>query len=192
MRRCEHADDLVGCGGKRPRGFELTIELLELAPGRQLAVQQQMAGLLEDRALGEVVDGVASIQQFTRAAVDKAYARAVEDHTLQAAMDFRLVALFVHCPSGNELGRPKSDSCTIETAACGELVREKQNPSPPRSVQWQGCNRTRTTVTFFTIGHSTRPIEAFIDLLQHTQIAVVADVRTVPRSRTNPQYDRYT
>jgi uncharacterized protein (DUF488 family) len=47
-------------------------------------------------------------------------------------------------------------------------------------------------VTFFTIGHSTRPIGAFLDLLQHTQIAVVADVRTVPRSRTNPQYDGAT
>ena len=44
--------------------------------------------------------------------------------------------------------------------------------------------------SFFTIGHSTRPISAFIDLLKDSDIALVVDVRTVPRSRTNPQYNR--
>src|SRR5262249_7513674 len=43
---------------------------------------------------------------------------------------------------------------------------------------------------FFTIGHSTRPVEEFVDLLERAQIACVVDVRTVPRSRTNPQYNR--
>ena len=43
---------------------------------------------------------------------------------------------------------------------------------------------------FFTIGHATRPISEFIDLLQAAEITLVADVRTVPRSRTNPQYNR--
>ena len=41
----------------------------------------------------------------------------------------------------------------------------------------------------YTIGHSTRPIDAFIDLLRNSAIDVVVDVRTVPRSRTNPQYN---
>ena len=43
---------------------------------------------------------------------------------------------------------------------------------------------------FFTIGHSTRPIGEFIDLLTASEIGIVVDVRTVPRSRTNPQYNR--
>lgn len=43
---------------------------------------------------------------------------------------------------------------------------------------------------FFTIGHSTRTVEEFVDLLERAQIACVVDVRTVPRSRTNPQYNR--
>ena len=43
---------------------------------------------------------------------------------------------------------------------------------------------------FFTIGHSTRPIGEFIDLLAASEIGLVVDVRTVPRSRTNPQYNR--
>jgi hypothetical protein len=42
---------------------------------------------------------------------------------------------------------------------------------------------------FFTIGHSTRPIEAFVELLRAGQVAMVIDIRTVPRSRTNPQYN---
>jgi uncharacterized protein (DUF488 family) len=39
-----------------------------------------------------------------------------------------------------------------------------------------------------TIGHSTRPLEEFIDLLRANQVVHVLDVRTVPRSRHNPQY----
>lgn len=38
----------------------------------------------------------------------------------------------------------------------------------------------------FTIGHSTRPIDEFISLLRELGIEIVVDVRTVPRSRTNP------
>jgi uncharacterized protein (DUF488 family) len=43
---------------------------------------------------------------------------------------------------------------------------------------------------FFTIGHSTRPIGEFIDLLAASKVGLVVDVRTIPRSRTNPQYNR--
>jgi uncharacterized protein (DUF488 family) len=42
---------------------------------------------------------------------------------------------------------------------------------------------------FFTIGHSTRPIAEFVDLLRQVDIQFVVDVRTIPRSRTNPQYN---
>jgi len=41
----------------------------------------------------------------------------------------------------------------------------------------------------FTVGHSTHPIERFIALLQAYGIDRLADVRTVPRSRRNPQYN---
>ncbi|HEY7085064.1 MAG TPA: DUF488 domain-containing protein [Hyphomicrobiaceae bacterium] len=44
--------------------------------------------------------------------------------------------------------------------------------------------------TYFTIGHSTRPIAEFIELLQEANVQLVADVRAIPRSRTNPQYNR--
>jgi len=41
-----------------------------------------------------------------------------------------------------------------------------------------------------TIGHSTRPIETFIELLRHAGVTRLVDVRAVPRSRFNPQYNR--
>jgi uncharacterized protein (DUF488 family) len=42
---------------------------------------------------------------------------------------------------------------------------------------------------FFTIGHSTRPIEAFAGLLAANEVTRLVDVRTVPKSRMNPQYN---
>lgn len=42
---------------------------------------------------------------------------------------------------------------------------------------------------FYTIGHSTRSIEEFVELLRPQEIKLVVDVRSVPRSRTNPQYN---
>jgi uncharacterized protein (DUF488 family) len=42
---------------------------------------------------------------------------------------------------------------------------------------------------FFTIGHSTRPIGEFVELLRNSGVRLIVDVRTVPRSRTNPQYN---
>ena len=46
------------------------------------------------------------------------------------------------------------------------------------------------TEPFFTIGHSTRAVEELAALLLPNGVTRVVDVRTVPRSRTNPQYNR--
>lgn len=43
--------------------------------------------------------------------------------------------------------------------------------------------------TVWTIGHSTRPIGEFTDLLRAHDIALLLDVRTIPRSRYNPQFN---
>ncbi len=42
---------------------------------------------------------------------------------------------------------------------------------------------------FFTIGHSTRSIPEFVDLLRAGQVEMVVDIRSIPRSRTNPHYN---
>jgi uncharacterized protein (DUF488 family) len=43
---------------------------------------------------------------------------------------------------------------------------------------------------FHTIGHGTRPFADFAELLLGAEVTLLVDVRTVPRSRTNPQYNR--
>ena len=57
----------------------------------------------------------------------------------------------------------------------------KQQPSP-QDAAWPAG-------TVFTVGHSTLPIERFLSLLAAYRIEQLADVRTVPRSRRNPQFN---
>jgi uncharacterized protein (DUF488 family) len=57
---------------------------------------------------------------------------------------------------------------------------------PGRTPSSTGAN----TNTFFTIGHSTRTIVEFVDLLQESSVDLIVDVRSMPRSRTNPQFNR--
>ncbi len=44
--------------------------------------------------------------------------------------------------------------------------------------------------TIYTIGHSTHPLEEFISILKSQDIEFLVDVRTIPRSRTNPQFNK--
>jgi uncharacterized protein (DUF488 family) len=53
---------------------------------------------------------------------------------------------------------------------------------PPQDADWPSG-------TVFTVGHSTLPIERFLALLAAYDIERLADVRTVPRSRRNPQFN---
>jgi uncharacterized protein (DUF488 family) len=46
----------------------------------------------------------------------------------------------------------------------------------------------RATCRILTVGHSTRPIDEFIALLRAHGVTRLVDVRTVPRSRHNPQF----
>lgn len=42
---------------------------------------------------------------------------------------------------------------------------------------------------FFTIGHSTRSVEDVVDLLTAVGADMIVDVRSMPRSRANPQFN---
>ncbi len=68
------------------------------------------------------------------------------------------------------------DGTATRSALGPDLGQEERTPAPP----------------IFTIGHSTRTLEQFIDLLRAHEVELVADVRTVPRSRHNPQFNRDT
>ena len=52
------------------------------------------------------------------------------------------------------------------------------------------CTASDTRRPFFTIGHSTRSIEEFADLLRAAGADMIVDVRKMPRSRANPQFNR--
>ncbi|MGA6978989.1 MAG: DUF488 domain-containing protein [Pseudolabrys sp.] len=45
-------------------------------------------------------------------------------------------------------------------------------------------------IAYYTIGHSTHGIEEFVGLLRSVGVQFLADVRTIPRSRRNPQFNR--
>ena len=45
-------------------------------------------------------------------------------------------------------------------------------------------------VTVYTIGHSTRPLDAFMALLARDEVRCIADVRSIPASRRHPQYNQ--
>jgi uncharacterized protein (DUF488 family) len=50
----------------------------------------------------------------------------------------------------------------------------------------------RENLRIFTIGHSNRPIEEFLRLLDAHGVKRVADIRTIPRSRHSPQFNAET
>jgi len=49
---------------------------------------------------------------------------------------------------------------------------------------------TRTPGPILTIGHSTHPLRMFTDLLKRHGVTAVADVRSIPYSRFNPQFNK--
>jgi len=61
------------------------------------------------------------------------------------------------------------------------LVAMSEHPSPQAAHWPEGA--------IFTLGHSTLPIERFIALLRAYGIERLVDIRTVPRSRHNPQFN---
>jgi len=68
-----------------------------------------------------------------------------------------------------------------ETTVYGGSDFMSDHPSP-QSGQWPEG-------TIFTLGHSTLSIERFVALLHAYGIERLADIRTVPRSRRNPQFN---
>ena len=51
-----------------------------------------------------------------------------------------------------------------------------------------GARRSWKRLRLFTVGHSTRSVPELVELLRAFEISVVVDIRTIPRSRHNPQF----
>jgi uncharacterized protein (DUF488 family) len=66
--------------------------------------------------------------------------------------------------------------------------------SPHRIPPGNGYSpvKLQSPIVVLTVGHSTRPLAAFIALLSGHSVSRLIDVRTVPRSRHNPQFNRDT
>jgi uncharacterized protein (DUF488 family) len=58
--------------------------------------------------------------------------------------------------------------------------------NPGRTIMTEG----EKTVKIWTIGHSTRTLDDFIDVLWHFKIVLLDDVRSYPGSRKNPQFNK--
>jgi uncharacterized protein (DUF488 family) len=54
------------------------------------------------------------------------------------------------------------------------------------------CLATEKQLTIYSIGHSTRTFEEFLELLKSYGVTFLLDVRTIPRSRYNPQFNKET
>lgn len=76
---------------------------------------------------------------------------------------------------------------TGETATGDDQSGQQAEPGVAAPADPDPSVRDRV---IFTIGHSTRPQAEFIELLTHYGVATLADVRTMPRSRHNPQFNR--
>jgi uncharacterized protein (DUF488 family) len=81
-------------------------------------------------------------------------------------------------------------------ATCNAQRQERALRINPLAVsphgQSVGLDRTSgdmRRLSVFTIGHSTRSIEDFVHLLKSHEVERVLDVRSMPRSQFNPQYD---
>jgi uncharacterized protein (DUF488 family) len=58
--------------------------------------------------------------------------------------------------------------------------------SPPGSTP--DGRAARETVSIWTVGHSSHPLDTFVALLAAHDITLVADIRTVPKSRRHPHF----
>jgi uncharacterized protein (DUF488 family) len=59
-------------------------------------------------------------------------------------------------------------------------------------TQLISLERSHMTLVIYTIGHSTHPIDEFIQILKAYRIEEVVEVRTIPKSRHNPQFNEET
>ena len=80
--------------------------------------------------------------------------------------------------------RPRSDGTCLST----KFLRRATTGAVTRGY-WAAKVKHTVENPVYTIGHSTRAIEDYLNLLHKYRIMTVVDVRTIPKSRHNPQYN---
>jgi hypothetical protein len=69
------------------------------------------------------------------------------------------------------------------------VAASRMSPSLLQIMITKQARRSKEIPTIFTIGQSTRPIGEFLTLLQQVGVDLLVDVRSIPRSRTNRQFN---
>ena len=110
---------------------------------------------------------------------------------------------------------PRRSTTTRRQACCERLLHPRPQLKPGRvplatyqthtpgrvPAACSGCeggrpvrkkHTVKTPSIVLTIGHSTRTLEIFLHLLQAHRVTRLVDVRTIPRSRHNPQFNQET
>ena len=93
----------------------------------------------------------------------------------------------------NRKRAPKSAVSAVRRSSLG--AETSDHSSVGQAKIYRGASNSKGVVdkrriTVWTVGHSTRPVTDFITLLQAQRIEQLVDVRTVPRSRHNPQFNQ--
>ena len=83
--------------------------------------------------------------------------------------------------------RPRGRIFAQEMTVVDKNTERKKASHSSASFSKRSSHRN-LPLTVFTVGHSTRPVDDFISLLNAHGIRQLADVRTIPRSRHNPQF----
>src|SRR5450759_5328027 len=97
-------------------------------------------------------------------------------------------------PSAGKAGTIQSRSA--DQSSGKSVIRKRSTMSTPginTRTRGRGGKRmpsAEPSPIVLTIGHSTRTLEEFIRLLEAHAVSRVVDVRTVPRSRHNPQFNK--
>lgn len=68
-------------------------------------------------------------------------------------------------------------------------MKKRPKSKPKSQVKSKSVPAKTLKPRIFTIGHSTRPVKEFTAMLDVQKLKLVVDVRTIPKSRHNPQYN---
>ena len=85
-------------------------------------------------------------------------------------------------------GEASASSLPAEAPRRRSTARTAASPRPA-ALSAESLRGDETHCKVLTVGHSTRQIEAFLELLAGHGVTQLVDVRTVPRSRHNPQFN---
>jgi hypothetical protein len=177
-------------------------EVLELQPPGEAGIDRRR-GLRDTRMLMDEDDGTRKLPQALRQGDQAEQARGTDRegperaHPALADPDawndpwLRCHPMVAAHPvvGVGESGAKRFGS--VRSRNCGHLAIAFWYRAPMRACRTPSFLGADTN-TFFTIGHSTRTIAEFADLLREASVDLVVDVRSIPRSRTNPQFNRDT